>query len=75
MTALAEHLLISLSYCYRRCSHARTLATRQQALPAAAVDSEQTFIPGAWRHFRLQRQPVQPSLDFEWDDVLFSERC
>ncbi|MFT3816856.1 MAG: hypothetical protein QM750_04370 [Rubrivivax sp.] len=73
MPALADHLLISLSYCYRRCAHARTLAVHQQALPPAAMVTDAGFIPGAWRHYRLQRQPVQLSFDFESDVVLFVE--
>lgn len=73
MPALADHLLISLSYCYRRCAHARTLAVHQQALPSAAMVANPGFIPGAWRRYRLQRQPVQLSFDFESDVILFSE--
>jgi hypothetical protein len=74
MAALAEHLLISLSYCYRRCAHARTLAVHQQALPSGAMASDPAFIPGAWRRFRLQRPPVQLSFDFDPDAALFAER-
>lgn len=73
MPALADYLLISLSYCYRRCGHARTLAVHQQALPSAAMVTDPGFVPGAWRRYRLQRQPVQLSFDFESDAVLFVE--
>lgn len=73
MSALADHLLISLSYCYRRCAHARTLAVHQLALPSAAMVTDPGFIPGAWRRYRLRRQPVQLSFDFESDVVLFVE--
>jgi hypothetical protein len=73
MDALAEHLLISLSYCYRRCSHARVLATHQQPLPASAMPKDETFIPSAWRQFRLQRQQEQLNLDLEWSEALFRE--
>ncbi|VTU13029.1 hypothetical protein SRS16CHR_00268 [Variovorax sp. SRS16] len=73
MTALAEHLLISLSYCYQRCAHARTLAVYQQVLPSAAMVSDPAFVPGAWRHFRLERQSVQLSFDFDSDVTLFAE--
>ena len=72
MGALADHLRISLSYCYRRCAHARVWAMHQQALPAAAMIRDPAFIPGAWRRFRLQREPVQLSLDFDWGEGLFA---
>lgn len=74
MSAMAEHLLISLSYCYQRCAHARTLAVHQQALPSDAMASDPAFVPGAWRTFRLERQAVQLSFDFDMDAVLFGER-
>lgn len=74
MCALADHLQISLSYCYRRCAHARMWAVYQQALPAEAMTRDPAFMPGAWRRFRLQRAPVQLSLDFEWGETLFAER-
>lgn len=73
MSAMAEHLRISLSYCYRRCAHARTWAAHQQGLPAAAMGSDPTFIPGAWRRFRLQLPHIQLSFDFDWGDRLFAE--
>lgn len=73
MSAMAEHLRISLSYCYRRCAHARIWALYQQGLPAAAMADDPAFVPGAWRRFRLQRTPVQLSLDFDWDERLFVE--
>lgn len=73
MGALADHLRISLSYCYRRCAHARIWAVHQQAFPAAAMRRDPAFMPGAWRRFRLQREPVQLSLDFDWSDGLFSD--
>lgn len=73
MNSMAEHLRISLSYCYRRCAHARTWAVHQQGLPAAAMTADPGFIPGAWRRFRLQRAPMQLNLDFDWGDSLFTE--
>lgn len=71
MVAVADHLMISLSYCYRRCAHARLLAIHQEALPATAMATDPDFIPGAWRHFRLLRTPVQLSFDFDSDMHLF----
>lgn len=73
MVAVADHLMISLSYCYRRCKHARLLAEHQQALPAAAMAADPDFIPGAWRRFRLARAPVQLSFDFDSDMHLFAD--
>lgn len=72
MVAVADHLMISLSYCYRRCAHARLLAVQQQALPAPAMASDPTFMPGAWRPFRLVRTPVQLSLNFDDGMRLFA---
>ncbi|MDQ0086062.1 hypothetical protein J2W35_006443 [Variovorax boronicumulans] len=72
MTNLADHLMISLSYCYRRCAHARTLAVCQRALPSAAMVTDSKFVPGAWRRFRIHRIPVQLSFDFESERALFS---
>lgn len=74
MATLADHLLISLSYCYRRCAHARVLAVNQQPLPSAAMCRDSGFVPGAWRSFRLPCQAAggflgQLSLPFEEEDV------
>lgn len=71
MGAVANHLMISLSYCYRHCAHARLLAMHQEALPATAMAADPKFLPGAWRRFRLVRTPVQLSLDFDSDMHLF----
>jgi hypothetical protein len=69
MRDVADHLMISVSYCYRRCAHARCLAVHQQALPCGASDA--TFVPGAWRRFRILRTPVQLAFDFDADMALF----
>lgn len=69
MRDVADHLMISVSYCYRRCAHARCLAVHQQALPSAVSDT--TFVPGAWRRFRILRTPVQLAFDFDADMALF----
>lgn len=66
MPAVARHLLISLSYAYRRCAYARLLANCQKSIPSPMMD--ETFIPGPWRRFRLQRIPTQ--LAFEFDEEL-----
>lgn len=73
MVAVADHLMISLSYCYRRCAHARLLAIHQEALPTAAMATDPDFVPGAWRRFRLLRAPVQLSFDFDSDRHLFAD--
>lgn len=73
VAAVASHLMISLSYCYRRCAHARLLAILQEVLPAAAMATDPDFVPGAWRHFRLLRAPVQLSFDFDSDIDLFGD--
>lgn len=73
MVAVADHLMISLSYCYRRCKHARLLAIHQEALPASAMASDPDFVPGVWRRFRLSRAPIQLSFDFDSDMHLFAD--
>jgi hypothetical protein len=62
MRAVAEHLLISVSYAYRRCAQARLLAVHQVPVPFAVGDA---FVPGPWRPFRLCRRPVQLAFDFD----------
>lgn len=63
MRDVANHLLISLSYCYYRFNEAREMETRQCALPSAAGQPVSDFIPGPWRSFRLVRPWVQMELD------------
>lgn len=73
MAALADHLLISISYCYRRCAHARTLAVHQWPLPPRAMQVGTEFVPRAWRQFKLQRPQVQLTLPFEGEAALFAD--
>lgn len=69
MRDVAEHLMISLSYCYQRCAHARRLAVLQRPLPQQMDQSG--FMPGAWRRFRLMRTPIQLAFDFDLGTALF----
>lgn len=75
MNAVASHLLISVSYCYRRCAQARDLAVFQQPLPrgALAASDDEAPTPGPWRRFRMVRTPVQLCFDFEEGVGLFAE--
>ena len=73
MSNVAGHLMISLSYCYRRCAQARQLATCQQCLPATCVREDTAFVPGPWRRFRVVREPVQLCFEFDEHDGLFLE--
>jgi hypothetical protein len=63
MRAVADHLLISLSYAYRRCAHARLLAVYQAPLQLPL--SGAPFVAMPWRSFRLRRPSVQLAFDFE----------
>jgi hypothetical protein len=63
MRVIADHLLISKSYAYRRCAHARWLVARQKSVPLSMM--EEAFIPGPWRRFRLWRAPTQLAFDFD----------
>lgn len=73
MAEVAAHLLISVSYCYRRCAQARDLAVFQQPLPrgALAASDDVGSAPGPWRRFRMMRPPVQLCFDFEEGVGLF----
>lgn len=63
MRAVADHLLISVSYAYRRCGLARRLAIHQEHIPLPAPGS--SFVPGPWRHYRIRRAPRQLAFDFD----------
>lgn len=64
MSEVANHLLISLSYCYRRYAQVLLLTELQISIPIHCAVSERLFFPGAWRRFRLRREPVQLAFDF-----------
>lgn len=53
MKLVADHLLISLSYCYYRLREARTIAITQYDLPDTVGKLDDAFVPGPWRSFRL----------------------
>lgn len=73
MAEVAAHLLISVSYCYRRCAEARCLAAFQQPLPPEALTARggSALMTGPWRSFRIRRVPVQLCFDFESSSSLF----
>lgn len=64
MKAVADHLMISLSYCYYRFNEALVMVKRQCALPDTIGRSDGNFVPGPWRSFRLARPAVQLEFDF-----------
>lgn len=47
---LAEHLMISLSWCYRCCKLARDTVARQLQLPQTL---EEDFMPRRWRSYKI----------------------
>lgn len=65
MSAVADHLRISVSYAYHRCANARWLAAHVAHIPIPVVEH---FIPMPWRRFRLRRPHTQ--LAFDFDDQL-----
>lgn len=73
MVEVAAHLLISVSYCYRRCAEARHLAVFQRPLPPGVLNKGDAAasITGPWRSFRITRMPVQLCFDFESGSSLF----
>jgi hypothetical protein len=64
MRALADYLLISISYCYRCYAKARLLAQSQHSVFCGATHSHDgVFAPKRWRSFRIQRATPQPTCD------------
>jgi hypothetical protein len=61
MREVAQHLLISLSYCYFRVNEARRLVELQADLPQAVEDAG--FKPRTWRPFQIKMPRVQLELD------------
>lgn len=70
MRSVANHLLISLSYCYQRIAQARKLAHTQLVLPPTLSDPASRFMPKPWRKERVFRVPVQLMFDFDEDLAL-----
>lgn len=69
--ALADYLLISPSWTYRRLQHARTLTERQAAIPFRP-SRRKLPLPRPWRSHRMQRVPQQLVLDFDSESLLSS---
>ncbi len=63
MDEVANHLLISKSYAYQRCAHARLLAVCQCPVPLPIPAGK--FMPKPWRRFRIRRNPEQLAFDFD----------
>lgn len=62
MSAVADHLKVSRSHAYRRCTQAMRHAIEASHIPIPLPNER--FVPGPWRRFRLLRQPVQLTFDF-----------
>jgi hypothetical protein len=67
MSAVADHLLISLSYCYACYAKVRMLTEQQHPIPLHQAVITRDFLPGAWRRFRFRRVPLQLAFDFGTD--------
>lgn len=61
MDAVAGHLLISISYAYRRCALARCMAAQVLHIPIP----DTAGLPGPWRRYRLGRRQIQLTFDFD----------
>jgi len=70
MLDLANHLLISRSWCYNRVNVALSLATRQWPLPKDAFAVADGLDPRTWRKFRAVRCRRGPMPDTE-EPLLF----
>lgn len=71
MKDVADHLLISVSYCYFRFAHAKLLTEKQRPLSPAISRRDAAFVPSTWRPFRIARTQSQLSLDFGLEPPLF----
>jgi AraC-like DNA-binding protein len=71
MRELARHLLISLSYCYRRFNEALAMARHQLVLPQALPFADDAFMPQPWRPFKIQRKWVQTEFDLVYQVELW----
>ncbi len=65
MREVAQHLLISPSYCYFRYNEALAMVQRQLPLPAAGLTTDSAKDPKSWRAFRQVRRWAQMELDFD----------
>jgi hypothetical protein len=64
MRALADYLLISVSYCYRCYARAGQLARSQHSIFCGATHDDKTVLPPRrWRNYRVQRAALQPTSD------------
>lgn len=73
MKTVAQHLLISLSWCYRCHAKAIWLAQTQRPLPDSLSGKTDALAVRPWRRFRQERAPVQLSFDFGWSGSLWDE--
>lgn len=75
MKYVADHLLISLSYCYYRFNEALEMTRIQQVLPDTLGKSNNAFFPGPWRPFRLIRNEQSPWRYQPWVQTQFEFVC
>lgn len=71
MKSVADHLLISLSYCYYRFNEAKEMARTQLVLPDTLGKLNNAFFPGPWRPFRLIRNEQSSWLYQSWVQMQF----
>ncbi len=80
MKCVANHLMISLSYCYYRFNEAIEAEGKQCAIPCTIERQGNVFTPGPWRSFRLSQPWVQMELDLMpptelWDEDYAPNFC
>lgn len=69
---LADHLLISVSHCYRCLAQARDLARRQRPLPVRCTSRQGVPLqPRGWRRCRYERRPTQLRFPFVSEPTLW----
>jgi len=66
MREVAQHLLISPSYCYFRYNEALAMVQRQLPLPGAGLATDSAKNPKSWRAFRQMRRWAQTELDLSY---------
>jgi len=77
MREVAQHLLISRSYCYFRYNEALAMVQQQLPLPGAGLATDSAKNPKSWRAFRQVRRWAQMELDFHCtlELTIGSRRC
>lgn len=73
MRAVSNYLLISRSYAYRRCAHAKMIVECQRGILSSGTTASHADFPRPWRKSRYLRIPLQLSLPLD-DELPFDSK-